>query len=492
MTPIAMSPEAICDREGVDVVEAVTTHGTLRGVVEGGLRRFRGIRYATAGRWEPPQPVTAWAGVRDALEEGPACPQLEFGLKFLAAPKAPWDMDEDCLFLSVTAPPARHVEPLPVLVWIHGGGYINGCGGADVFEPARLARDTDAIVVGINYRLGAFGFLPLPTIAPANLGLQDMICGLRWVRDHIAAFGGDPSNVTLIGQSAGAHAITHLAVADGTEDLFGRAIMLSPPLGLDGGRSRLTRRLAAEFLTSLPAAARECSPDQVLTAQAQATVRARGAMTAVGMPYAPLPGHWPLPPASEYADRLARRRVDLVIGHTLDELSPFFDKSVALRLAAQTRVLRPLVRALSHVLTRVVFRAPSLRFARKIRDAGGRVFTYRFDWRPRDTPWGACHCIELPFIWATEEFWLDAPMLGGAAWAGIERFGVELRRSWGAFVRTGTPSDGALTTWRPFIGRTPVDTRLTPEGTVGGFRGRRSIVGKVTGLTARATVPTRR
>lgn len=440
------------ERQASNAIEVRTPGGILRGAIEGGLARYRGIRYARAERFKPPVSEPPWEGVRDALTEGPVCPQPGFELDFLVTPKALPPMSEDCLFLNVTAP-VEADGPLPVLVWVHGGGYVNGSGGGEIFDPARLARDGGAVLVGVNFRLGAFGFLPLPGIAPANLGLQDLLCALDWVRSNIASFGGDSAHVTLLGQSAGAHAIVQLLAVEEADDLFSRVILQSPPLGLDGSRRTLSESLAALFLDDLDSPC-SATPDQIVRSQTVAAQRLRGnLLTKKGMPFAPVPGEWPLPPEEVIARRVdARsRHIDMIIGHTKDEAHPFVDVVAFLRRARASRLTRPLFHIVSHVITRRVFRNPVRRFAERVSDAGGRVFLYRFDRRPKHTPWGACHSVDLPFLWATEQFWAGAPMLGGADWRDLETFGRGLRHALGVFARTGRPDPlGWADAWQPF------------------------------------------
>lgn len=458
-----MPPAHAAVARSSDTIDVAAPVGVIRGSVEGGLARYRGIRYARAERFQPPVAEPAWDGVRDALEEGPICPQPGFGLNFLVAPKSRPTMSEDCLFLNVTVP--LHAEgPLPVLVWIHGGGYVNGSGGGEIFDPARLAQDGDAILVGINYRLGAFGFLALPGVADANLGLQDLLCALQWIQSNISSFDGDPANITLMGQSAGGHAIAQLLAVEEADHLFSRVILQSPPLGLDVSRRVLSERLGALFLNHLGTSPRSASADEILRAQTTAAEQLRGdLLTKAGMPFAPVPGHWPLPEEDVIARRVATRskQIEMIIGHTRDEAHPFVD-AVALRRARSFRVARPILHLISRAITRRVFQRPVRRFATQVSDAGGRVFVYRFDWRPENTPWGACHSVDLPFLWATEEFWADAPMLGGADWDDLDAFGRGLRRALGAFARTGRPDPQGLTdSWRAFSRAQPHRLRMT-------------------------------
>lgn len=202
----------------------VTASGKVQGTNQNGVRRFRGISYAAPPvgerRWQPPQPASSWTGTRDATKAGPACMQPE-------APDMPkgTPQSEDCLTLEVTTP-VRPGKGRPVMVWVPGGGFITGAGS--IYDPARLVKAGDIVVVTVNYRLGVFGFFAHPELGEAsNFGLQDQVAALRWVRANIAAFGGDPGKVTLAGASAGAMSTCTLMTSPAARGLFHRAIVQS-------------------------------------------------------------------------------------------------------------------------------------------------------------------------------------------------------------------------------------------------------------------------
>ncbi|MFG1916619.1 carboxylesterase/lipase family protein [Micromonospora sp. NPDC048898] len=224
---MAVGPAAATDdRRGAAVVRI--DQGTVRGSVSADHLSFQGIPYARpplgALRWAPPQPGPVWAGVRDATKPGAACAQLQ-GLPMDRAADS-----EDCLHLNVTTPRTAARTPRPVMVWLHGGDFRFGRG--DVYDGQRLAANGDVVVVTVNYRLGALGFLAHPALAgpggvAGNFGLQDQQAALRWVRRNAAAFGGDPGNVTVFGQSAGATSVCAHLAAPGSAGLFHRAILQS-------------------------------------------------------------------------------------------------------------------------------------------------------------------------------------------------------------------------------------------------------------------------
>src|SRR3569833_2069562 len=238
---------------GTDIALASTALGQARGVAHDGLVRFRGIPFAEAPvgqrRLAPPVARGPWREVLDATRHGPVAPQGPSRLvavmgDFTAA------QSEDCLTLTITTP-AVDVARRPVIVWLHGGGYSSGAGSLDWYDGGVLAREGAAVVVGVNYRLGPLGFLRVPGRSDGQAGLQDMIAALRWVREHIAGFGGDPGNVTVMGQSAGAAAIMCMLTMPSARALFDRAVLQSSPAGVPPFTSERASACAARFFAIL-------------------------------------------------------------------------------------------------------------------------------------------------------------------------------------------------------------------------------------------------
>ena len=213
-----------------------TTHGMAAGVRKGPTEYFLGIPYAAAPigelRWKAPQPASDWTGVRQATQFGPACLQLR-------APRVPESclvdrpMSEDCLTLNIWRPAQREEGPLPVMVWFHGGAFRLGGTSLEQYDGSSLAG-YGVIVVTVNYRLGIFGVFPHPALTEpsANFGLLDQIAALGWVQRNIAAFGGDPDNVTAFGESAGGASVAYLMAAPAARGLFAKAIIQSGALDL--------------------------------------------------------------------------------------------------------------------------------------------------------------------------------------------------------------------------------------------------------------------
>jgi len=422
--------------------------GELEGESLGeGLTAFRGVPFARAARFGPPEPPGSWTGVRNATGHGPAAPQPPPRAgAVMGELKRPLLQDEDCLNLSVVTPSTGGRRP--VMVWIHGGAYTTGSGSMDIYDARRLAAEGDVVVVTINYRLGALGYLRLDGVSPGNLGLLDQLAALRWVRENIAAFGGDPDEVTVFGQSAGAHSIACLMAMPAARGLFRRAILQSAPLGLGLASPATAARIARYFTAALREDPRTASVERILAAQQEAIVRAAGPGGLYSVPpFCPTAGVAPLPPARAWLPQAARSGVDVIIGTTRSEMNTFLNGKPGIAPLERVPVLRRGLGAAKSGITRFVFGAPSMRFAKALAAAGSRVFTYRFDWTAEGTDFGACHCIELPFLLGDQDAWTGAPMLGTSSWDALDRLGRELRRAWISFARTGTPE--CTPRWEP-------------------------------------------
>jgi para-nitrobenzyl esterase len=223
-----------------DTPVVVIESGILAGKATGDVERFLGIPYAAAPvgalRWRPPQPVVAWQGARPATEFGNDCVQNRPSWERMTSDRP---LSEDCLYINVWRPVGRADTLLPVMVWVHGGGFVMGTPSTPALEGSALARQ-GVVVVSFNYRLGRFGFFAHPALTAAqrsellgNYGLMDQLAALRWVQRNIATFGGDPDNVTIFGESAGGTSVLQLMAIEQARGLFHRAIAQS-----SGGRDR--------------------------------------------------------------------------------------------------------------------------------------------------------------------------------------------------------------------------------------------------------------
>ncbi|MFI0895675.1 carboxylesterase family protein [Streptomyces sp. NPDC020983] len=443
-----------------------TAHGVLRGTAEDGTAAYRGVPYAVAGRFAAPRDAPGWTGVREAEAPGPAAPQPPSRLAPVTGPGGGLAQSEDCHTVNVWTPDV-HGEGgtgLPVLVWLHGGGFSSGSGGEDFYAGAQLAARGRMVVVTVNYRLGAFGYAYFgPEAAAVNPGLLDQLAALRWVRDSAPAFGGDPSRVTLAGQSAGALSALALLAHPAARGLFARAILQSPPAGVPPHTAERaashTRRLADLADLASPAPGAEdggpaasgpagASPEpggegagaggvlaglrglgvgELLGAQ-QALARERGGGLSVTPPLQ-LVAAGGLP-----ADLLGAARTDvpLLVGTARDEARAFFPGEPPGVLAGVT------ARSFTDGTLRLAARAATAR-------------AYRFDWAPPGSPFGPCHCIELPFVFGADRpAWRPAPMLAGADPADLRRLTAEVQGAWAAFVHTGDPGWPAYPQVRAF------------------------------------------
>ncbi|WP_433033331.1 carboxylesterase/lipase family protein [Actinomycetospora sp. CA-053990] len=428
--------------------------GVLRGRRRGDVVEFLGIRYATAARFAPPRAPEPWSGVREAVERGPTAPQLPARVAAVTGP-SPDDgtpQDEDCLRVDVRAPAAALADgvPRPVLVWLHGGAYVIGSAATSWYDTARLVSEGDVVTVNVGYRLGVLGWLAAPGVSDGNLGLLDQIAALRWVRDRIAAFGGAADQVTVMGQSAGAHSIACLMTLPEARPLFRRAILQSGQLGLGLSSPQRAARVAGYVTEGLEGAdPATAEVGDLLAAQRHAMIRAAGPGGLDSSPaFAPVNGVPPLSAGVTWADAASAGH-DVLVGSTADEAETFVRISPALWGLKRLPLLGRLTSAGAALATRRVFGAPAERFADDAARGGARTFSYRFAWRAPASALGACHCIELPFLFGARDAWADAPMLRGADWdADIEPLGAVMRAAWLRFVRTGNPATDALP-WPP-------------------------------------------
>ncbi|MDX3356001.1 carboxylesterase family protein [Streptomyces sp. ME01-24h] len=436
----------------------VTERGSVRGVTGAlGVAAFRGIPYAASpvgpSRFAPPAPHPGWDGVRDAAHAGPDVPQGPSRLAAVMGPREPHPDEDGCLTLNVWAP-QRALEagavPRSVLVWFHGGGYTTGSGGWDWYDGTRLAALGDIVVVTANYRVGPLGWLYLPELGADNLGGQDQAAVLRWVRDNIASFGGDPALVTVGGQSAGAYSALCLAVDPGTHGIVRRVIAESGPWGLEPQEPAAAAEAAAAYLrllgvTRLPEL-REIPAERLVAAYGRLSAE-RARPGDVASPMYPVLGGAGLPRAPMAAVAAGGLDgTDVLLGSTQDETTAF-------RAASQAGFPDPAAE------TERVFGAGVTEIAARCAERGRPAYVYRFTRRPSgdDGTLGATHCSELPFLFGNFAAYADAPMLGP-----VDDADLALARAFGgalaAFVATGRPdgADGADAAaeerrpWRPY------------------------------------------
>ncbi|MFD8795597.1 carboxylesterase/lipase family protein [Streptomyces vinaceus] len=410
------------------------------GVVEGrtgpgGTASFRGIPYAAPPvgplRFAAPVPPAAWEGVRDAGAFGPTAPKVPYPPKFAALLPDPEIPGDDCLNLNVWTPDPSPAARLPVMVWLHGGALTRGSSAVPVYDGSAFARD-GVVLVSVNYRLGVLGYGLFPD-APANRGLLDQIAALTWVRDNIEAFGGDPARVTLFGESAGAISVGALLGAPRAAGLFARAALQSgAPEALAREKVRaMVRRMASLLKVDATAEAFAATALPDLLA-AQGAVLRRSSPLAGGPAFGLVTDPDTLP--DDPLEAAAATDVPLLMGWTTEEYRlwlaptgalPVMDRLGPLTLAlarARSGKDRAAVRALraarpgagpaelaGQLLTDRLLRDPLRRLAGAPRPAPS--FLYEFGWPSGVPGLGACHALELGFVFDT----LDVPEAGWRA-----------------------------------------------------------------------------
>jgi para-nitrobenzyl esterase len=437
-----------------------TRTGKVRGRMDRGVTAFRGIAFARAPirglRFAAPRLCEPWAGVRDCSEAAAAAPQNASRFQALIGDPAP-RQSEDCLNLDLWTAGFDGV-PRPVLVFVHGGDFATGGAAAPHARGRRLARGGDLVVVSLQYRLGALGFLE------PNLGLLDLIAGLEWVRDEIDAFGGDPTQVTLYGHGAGATAVACLLAMPLARKLFQRAIAASGRFEVDS-RERASERRHA-FMRELGLAVNDSEKLRDLPLQALLACQARAdgfrpVVDGEQLPHAPL----------DAAAGGTSAAVPLLIGSCRDETSALELVDPTLRalrrdeisarlesLGVQPERARAALEAngssevapnaLFHRLaTELCYRAPAQRLADALSARGAPVYQYRFELAGRAASGevGAFHGLDLPLVFGTRRvsplgaFFDDVPE--------AKPVGRKMRDAWTAFARRGDPRSPLLSVW---------------------------------------------
>ncbi|MEU8764721.1 carboxylesterase family protein [Streptomyces sp. NPDC048659] len=452
----------------------MTVRTTRQGAVRGrplphGVTAFLGLPYAAppfgALRFRAPAPPASWTGVRDATAFGPAAPHAPYAPPFDALVPDSAATGEHCLNLNVWTPAPERGAGLPVMVWLHGGAFTNGAGSLPAYDGAAFARD-GVVCVTLNYRLGADGFLRLPG-HPDNRGLLDQIAALRWVRDNIAGFGGDPDRVTVFGESAGAMSIGVLLTEPAARGLFRRAILQSGachhtqrPASAGLIAARLARKLG---ITPDPAAFAAVPLDELLPAQAElrGEVNARpdpalwGEAALDMMPFEPVRPAPALPGPELGVDLLIGSnreeyrlflvptgRLDVLPGTTLTALTRAYglDPDTALPVYEAGRPGASPGVLLDAVATDWFYRIPAVRLAEAV--PGSHL--YEFAWRsPRfGGTLGACHALDLPFVFDRLQDPAYAPLLGDRP---PQELADAMHGAWVRFAATGDPGWAAYT-----------------------------------------------
>jgi para-nitrobenzyl esterase len=460
-----------------------TRSGKLEGTFEKGLYVFKGIPYAAppvgALRWMPPQPVKPWDGIRPAREFGAIAPQnmmMDDGpITQVAQPQS-----EDCLFLNIYTPGLDNTRR-PVMFWIHGGAFTIGSGSDPMCDSDVLPKRGNIVLVTINYRLGMLGFLRLKDAtsdkipATGNEGLMDQVAALKWVKANIAAFGGDPKNVTVFGESAGGMSIGCLMAMPSAKGLFHKGILESG-VGSTAGPLDEANAVGEHFLKTCGIKAndvkalRALTPAQLL--ELEMKMRTAGETAKITATAPVVDGEIIPDVPNEVAKRGCAKDIITIIGTNLDEwklfamMQPGFgkidEKEMLKRLSAfmSAESANGLVAAyrkarekrgepttppeiLSAIQTDLMFRMPSLELVEAQRDNKQLVYSYMFTWKSpvMGGALGACHALEIGFVFGK----YDPAFCGSGPDA--DKLAKCMQDAWLAFARTGDPSCECIGKW---------------------------------------------
>ncbi len=460
-----------------------TNAGRLQGRYEDGLYLFKGIAYAAAPvgqrRWLPPEPLEPWQGVRSARDFGAIPPQGNSTLfAVISRPAVEEPQNEDCLFLNIWSPGLDSLRR-PVMVWIHGGVFMRGSGSSPMHPGDTLAKRGNIVIVTINYRLGPLGFLRLKEAtgggipATGNEGLLDQIAAIQWVKDNIALFGGDPANITVFGESAGAMSIGCLLAMPKASGLFQKAILQSgantfrpleqavtvaerflKKLGIEAGGTGKLMSLSAKTLVDMPLTLadmrgaafepvvdRDTLPDVPLDAIRKGSAKGIAVLTGSNLEEAKLFGMTNPAMKNLDEDGLLKR---------LQRLLPL---KYASTLIAQYKTIRAKkglnispAEIMMAIQTDQQFRIPDVRLAEIQYSTGVKAYNYLFNWESSVPGLGACHALDVGFIFNA----LDENFHGSGPAA--EKLAGNMQDAWIAFARNGDPSCEGLGEW-PLYGK---------------------------------------
>ncbi len=409
--------------------------GEFKGCPDNGTIQFLGIRYATSERFGAPTPYKYPDGVHEMATPCPMPIQLSTELgKLLAGPGLDSiPQEESCQYLSITVPEGPR-EGLPVMVWIHGGAFETcGCDMA-ASDRRPLVSECNVILVALGYRLGVLGFLKGRDGKLANNGILDLIEGARWVKENIASFGGDPDNITLFGESAGAEAVRCILLAEGTEDLYRRAIIQSDPIGIMTGRREMSEKML-EKLNLMPI---DADIDEVKRVQSDIVSNTTTKGPQKFMKFGPNYGAYPLPEESEIPNRLKQIASghDIIIGTTDREVAVFIGIKKIFVSMDKFFLTRWLIEAIVRSFTNKLFRNPSEDFAKQYVKCGGKAYVYRFGWMKDYDYIGACHTADLQLLFGSETLEGMLMAMGKKASETLEE-GKPMRKMWTEFARSG-------------------------------------------------------
>jgi para-nitrobenzyl esterase len=449
-----------------------TTYGKIRGRVINKVNAFQGIPYggstSGANRFMPATKPKAWTSILDTVEWGPEAPQgPHTEIPEVAATIPPTGISEDCLRLNVWTTTLSRTAKRPVMVWLHGGGFASGSGSYTIYNGANMARQHDVVMLTINHRLNSFGFLYLPEIGASNAGILDVVTALEWVRDNIEKFGGDPKNVTIMGQSGGAGKVSTLMAMPSAKGLFHRAIVQSGA-NLAGITPADATKNAQAVMSKLGVKTPADLQKVPMDALVQATLTTQGVAWGPVVDGKTLPGGPFDPTAPEIS-----ADIPVLIGTTEYEITFFPNtKYDALDDAALRAAFKQTTRAASDadveklvatykkgrpglsnldyslILASDNFRGRVITQAERKAAQKAPVYLYYFTWQSpvRNRQLKSFHTVEIPFVLANVD--------EGKTMTGTEqnRYALQDRMStaWAAFARTGNPNHKGLPNWPAF------------------------------------------
>ncbi len=439
-----------------------TVSGPVAGYVDDGVYIYKGIPYGTARRFQEAEDPQPWKEVRSCRAYGPTCPQdKRMGWYDDAQAFAMhWDdgyPDEDCLRVNVWTSEIKADAKMPVMVWLHGGGFRAGSGQELIsYDGTNLARDHGVVVVTLNHRLNVLGFLDLSAYGAryaktANLGMLDIVKALEWVKANISAFGGDPSNVTVFGQSGGGGKVSTLLAMPSARGLFHKAIVQS------GSITRLmtpqySRRVGVATVESL--GLKPAQVEQLSDIPYEQLLAAYGKALAAIQQEAREDGVFP----ENFLDQILYGQVPVVDG----EVIPFQPSSP--EALALSKDIPTIIGTVYNEFTRdredPIFRPLALKQAKERSAAGAPVYLYQFTWASPvlDGHFGSTHCLEIPFVF--DNVLLHRSFTGGGEDA--VQLGHRMSRAWTNFAKSGRPHAAGLPEWAPY----PANLILNIESTI--------------------------
>lgn len=457
-----------------------TTNGKIRGVNENNVFVWKGIRYAetTGGvnRFKDPQPVKKWDGIVEANEFQAMCPQFQNKAKNKK-------LSEDCLFLNVWSS-SPDTKNKPVMFWIHGGGYYSGAGSLSMYDGANLVKKGDVVVVTINYRMGAFGFLYFDELKGTNsnfnnnLGIKDQVAALKWVKDNIEKFGGDPNNITIFGQSAGATSVLALMTSPFAKGLFHKAIAQSPAFHQSWTKTEATQ-FTKNFLASIGVSENNLSALYTISSDTlekygtdlteRPTYKVPGICT-----FAPtIDNDFIFPYLADSLTRASNPTVPLLIGTMRHEMNFFMKiplgpfsakpKDVDKLFAAhndepsKSMVIAsyknyPSKQTVLNICTDGVFTMPCINYAEK-HSTLNPTYMYRFDWNSLSlnlAGYKACHALDIFFVFNAFKTPNGKRVSTLANKHKLHRISNQVQSSWINFAKTGDPNMKGSDTWKKY------------------------------------------